>query len=179
MNLDINTPKGQISLMQEQTALNALRAKFNRTIVQTPKKLDAKCDGMILSADNSTINSVYEIKCRENLEVGDDGLVYYVSPNGRRYVEDTWLITNEKITSCVDVASKLRVPFIGLLYIVPSNIVFQFHISNAMGNYMFPFDVKNTRTQKTTNGGQIMRDNAYLPFKYARIVLDKNDFQII
>lgn len=180
MHLDINTPKGQISLKQEQYVLSVLRQKYpDKYVIQTPKQLDAKCDGIIVSNQTMCMDSVYEIKCRENLVMEPDGSFSYVSPKGIHYPETSWLITYEKIEACVDIATKLRIPFIGLLYLTTSNVCMQFHISDANGNYMFEFDVKNTNTQKTTNGGRINRDNAYLPFKCATQILSPSDFKAV
>ena len=58
----------------------------------------------------------------------------------------------------------LRVPFIGFLYLIPDQIIMYWKITDKYGNFLFNFDVKNTRTQKTINGGSIIRTNAYLPF---------------
>ena len=38
-------------------------------------------------------------------------------------------------------------------------------ITDKYGNFLFDFDVRNTRTQKTINGGSVIRTNAYLPLK--------------
>ena len=56
------------------------------------------------------------------------------------------------------------VPFIGFLYLIKDDIVMYWKITDSQGNFLFDFDVKQTQTQKTINGGQIVRTNAYLPF---------------
>ena len=38
-------------------------------------------------------------------------------------------------------------------------------ITNSDGEFLFNFDIKRTKTQKTINGGKIFRSNAYLPFE--------------
>ena len=38
-------------------------------------------------------------------------------------------------------------------------------ITNSDGEFLFNFDIKRTKTQKTINGGEIVRSNAYLPFE--------------
>lgn len=171
--LDINTARGQVSLFHEQKIINLLIKKYGANIIQTPKHLDAVCDGMVINPDGC-INSIYEFKCRDNLIQKDDGIYYQSGTYSQK--EDSWLITHNKILECVDVASKLKVPFIGWLYLINSNIVYQFNITDSHGKYLFEFDVKNTKTQKTINGGTINRNNAFLPFKYSHQILVPSDF---
>ena len=85
-------------------------------------------------------------KIPDNLIQKDDGIYYQSGTYSQK--EDSWLITHNKILECVDVASKLKVPFIGWLYLINSNIVYQFNITDSHGKYLFEFDVKNTKTQK-------------------------------
>ena len=42
------------------------------------------------------------------------------------------------------------------------------------GNYLFEFNHEETLTQKTINGGNIYRDNAYLPFSEAKFIYREN-----
>jgi hypothetical protein len=59
----------------------------------------------------------------------------------------------------------LRVPYIGFLYLIKDDIAMYWEITDKYGNFLFDFEVKNTRTQKTINGGSIIRTNAYLPIE--------------
>ena len=61
----------------------------------------------------------------------------------------------------------LMVPYLGFLYLVPDDMIFYWKITNKIGDFRFDYEVKETLTQKTINGGKTIRENAYLPFKYA------------
>jgi hypothetical protein len=63
------------------------------------------------------------------------------------------------------ISEMLRVPYLGFLYLIKDKIIMYWKITDKYGNFLFDFDVKNTRTQKTINGGSVIRTNAYLPFK--------------
>ena len=39
-------------------------------------------------------------------------------------------------------------------------------ITDKYGNFLFDYDVKETRTQRTINGGSVVRKNAFLPVKH-------------
>ena len=61
----------------------------------------------------------------------------------------------------------LRIPFLGFLYLIPDEMIFYWKITNRIGDFNFEYEVRKTETQKTVNGGKIIRENAYLPYKYA------------
>lgn len=63
MNLDINTPKGQLTLEQEQTMLAAFVREFPQfRALQTPKHKHAAVDGVLET--NGMVSAVFELKCR-------------------------------------------------------------------------------------------------------------------
>lgn len=153
MGLDINTPKGQKTLTDEGYMLEYVGSKWKKyNLVQTEKTEASDCDGMILK--NNTIVGLFESKCRN---MTHDELISHGS----------WLITYDKLEKCRKLSESLKVKFIGLLYLIPSNIVLYWTIADK-GEYCFDFNVSNTQTQRTVNGGQIIRQNAYLPIKYSK-----------
>jgi hypothetical protein len=77
----------------------------------------------------------------------------------------SWLVTFDKIMDGKRLSEMLRVPYLGFLYLIKDQIVMYWKITDEYGNFLFDFDVRNTMTQKTINGGMIKRTNAYLPFK--------------
>ena len=79
----------------------------------------------------------------------------------------SWLITHEKILHGQIMAKILRVQYLGLLYLVPDDMIFYWKITNKIGDFNFDFEVRDTETRKTINGGKIIRPNAFLPLKYA------------
>ena len=154
--MDILTTKGQKSLEYEKKMLEKIREsickKHNNSsmLIETNKDMDAKIDGVIIK--NNELSGIFESKCR------DMGLIQLMEYG-------SWLVTFEKILDGKRLSEMLRVPYLGFLYLIKDDIVMYWKITNKYGNFMFDFDVKNTRTQKTINGGIIMRTNAYLPFK--------------
>ena len=154
--MDILTTKGQKSLEYEKKMLEKIRKnickKHNNSsmLIETNKDMDAKIDGVIIK--NNELSGIFESKCR------DMGLIQLMEYG-------SWLVTFEKILDGKRLSEMLRVPYLGFLYLIKDDIVMYWKITNKYGNFMFDFDVKNTRTQKTINGGIIMRTNAYLPFK--------------
>ena len=154
--MDILTTKGQKSLEYEKKMLEKIREsickkhKNSSMLIETNKDMDAKIDGVIIK--NNELSGIFESKCR------DMGLIQLMEYG-------SWLVTFEKILDGKRLSEMLRVPYLGFLYLIKDDIVMYWKITNKYGNFMFDFDVKNTRTQKTINGGIIMRTNAYLPFK--------------
>tara|TARA_Y100001951_G_C11172205_1_gene200944 strand:- start:51 stop:539 length:489 start_codon:yes stop_codon:yes gene_type:complete len=157
MNLDINTERGQASLEYERKMLDRIRHmmcskhKNNSALIETDKNMDAKIDGIIIK-DNQ-ISGIFESKCR-NMSLMDL----------RNF--GSWLVTLDKIMDGKKLSTMLRVPFIGFLYLIKDNIVMYWKITDKFGDFLFDFEVRNTKTQKTINGGTAFRTNAYLPLKH-------------
>ena len=154
--MDILTTKGQKSLEYEKKMLEKIRKsickkhKNSSMLIETNKDMDAKIDGIIIK--NNELSGIFESKCR------DMGLIQLMEYG-------SWLVTFEKMLDGKRLSEMLRVPYIGFLYLLKDKIVMYWKITDKHGKFLFDFDVKNTRTQKTINGGIIMRTNAYLPFK--------------
>ena len=153
--MDINTAKGQRSLALEREMLSIIRQRIcnklqkDSYLFETNKDSDARVDGVIIK--NGELSGVFESKCRDMslMELREYG---------------SWLITLDKIMDGKRVSELLRVPFIGFLYLIKDKIIMYWRITDNYGNFLLDFDIKNTRTQKTINGGSIVRANAYLPF---------------
>ena len=153
--MDINTAKGQRSLALEREMLSIIRQRIcnkhqkDSYLFETNKDSDARVDGVIIK--NGELSGVFESKCRDMslMELREYG---------------SWLITLDKIMDGKRVSELLRVPFIGVLYLIKDKIIMYWRITDNYGNFLLDFDIKNTRTQKTINGGSIVRANAYLPF---------------
>jgi hypothetical protein len=122
----------------------------NSMLIETNKNTDAKVDGIIIK--NNELSGIFESKCRDLslMELRNFG---------------SWLVTFDKIMDGKRLSEMLRVPYIGFLYLIKDEIVMYWKITDKHGNFLFDFDVRNTRTQKTINGGSVVRTNAYLPFK--------------
>jgi|10_taG_2_1085330.scaffolds.fasta_scaffold68660_4 hypothetical protein len=165
-NLDVNTPKGQESVEDEQIMLKQIRKVWELDVVETPKKEAAKIDTMLIR-DNVLVG-ITENKCRYNMYLKDDH--FYLSKYNKTY--DSWLITNEKIESGRILAGALCVPFFGFLHLVDDDTILWWKIASGDGKFLIDFDRKESETQATINGGTIMRENAYLPIEHAHNLHD-------
>src|ERR1044072_1022776 len=153
-NLDILTEKGQKTLLEENLVIEKLKDKWKNQIINTDKNDCAAIDNILVR--NDTTVAICEIKCRQ------------MTRKQLTSFGNTWLITHQKIKEGAQVSRLLRVPFIGVLYLVPDDIVLYWKITDKDGKYLFDFDVRNTETQRTVNGGLIVRENAYLHTKHAK-----------
>jgi len=150
MGLDVNTPLGKQSKENEMKMLKYISWAWGVNIMQTNKNGSAACDGFIFRGDE--LSGIFESKCRD---LSLDELESHGS----------WLITNEKIEKCAQLSKLLNTPFIGFLYLLKDNIIMYWHITDEFGKYKFDFQVVETETRKTVNGGSVVRKNAYLPFE--------------
>lgn len=160
MSLDINTVRGQISLEQEREVQDIIKKCWNVEIIETPKSTSAKCDGFLVR--NNEIIALFETKCRYDMGYSD------LVDRG------SWLITYDKILECKKLSEMLQVPFIGFLYLAPKSskerVLLFWKITDNEGKFVFEFDVYDQETQKTINGGTIVRKNAYLPINESQFV---------
>lgn len=148
MQLDINTPKGQLTLQQEQYVIENIRNKWGVDVVLTNKKREACYDGMIVKDGNAV--AVIEIKCRD---MSYDQMMKWGG---------TWLITHQKLVDCAQISKLSTVPLLGFLYLVPDNRILYWKITDDKGEFIFDFRVEETITQYCVNGGEALRKNAYL-----------------
>jgi hypothetical protein len=160
MGLDINSFRGKISLEQEREVQEIIKNCWNVDIVETPKNSSAKCDGFLTR--NNEIVAIFETKCRYDMGYNE------LCERG------SWLITYDKILHCKKLSEMLQIPFLGFLYLLPKNstekLLLFWKITNNQGKFVFEFDVQNQETQKTINGGTIVRKNAYLPVSKSNFV---------
>lgn len=148
--MDILTPRGQQTVRQEQRALTLFRETFPAfSFVETPKDKPADIDGLIVR--DGVLVSCVEVKCR-NMTM--DTLV---KDFGKK-----WLVTADKIDRCVSVAKSLGIDFRGFLYLVPEKILLIIPIWSYENGYTCRIDREVTETQRTVNGGTILRENAYI-----------------
>jgi hypothetical protein len=159
MNLDINTPKGQESLIAEREVIKKIKDKWGKHgvgVIETNKKKHSRIDNLIYK--NDELMCVAEVKCR-------DMTLKQMSDWG-----DTWLITNQKIEDGISLSKLLATPFFGFLYLIPDDIVLYWKITNDDGDVLFNYEIRDSKTQYSINGGVAFRKNAYLPRKYAKIL---------
>jgi len=147
--LDVNTPKGQKTIVQEQRAVELFCEHFPSTkYVNTPKKGSATVDSLLIKEGN--LVGVVETKCRQ------------MTRSQLEQYGDEWLVTWDKIDGARKIATSLGVSLWGFLYLVPDDLLIIVEISNAQGEFLREMRVEATQTQKTVNGGLIVRNNAYI-----------------
>jgi hypothetical protein len=161
MSLDINTPLGQKSLQEEREVHETIRRKWGVEVIETPKDSTATGDGFLVK--NGEIVAFFECKCRYDMTY--DELLN----------RGSWLVTMDKVKKCRTVSKLLQVPFIGILYLLPESdpkqrVMVYWKITDKQGNYIFNFEVREEPTQKTVNGGEIVRLNAYFPIEYMKSI---------
>ena len=152
MSLDILTPKGQESAREEQEMLDSLRITFpDSMFVNTPKHQPARVDG--LTFKDGRLTGCFESKCRKmtRKQLAEWG--------------DEWLVTYEKIVCGANLARSLGVPFYGFLYLIPDKQILVVKIADSSGELLPRIRLERTVTQRTVNGGQIVRTNAYIDVK--------------
>lgn len=150
MSLDINTPRGQATLADEQKIAEWLQSKGVQ-YVQTPKDKPAKVDAVLLK--DGYIFAVAETKCRYNLTL----------EKLQSQFANEWLITEAKIRDGIQIAVGLCVPLVGFLYLVDDDTLLVINLLSAKRR------VAETATQQTVNGGQIVRLNAYVLMDSAKV----------
>jgi len=151
MNLDIDTPKGQVSLKDEQVVARWFNSKEGQRYIQTPKHSPAKVDAVLTRGD--TMIGLAETKCRYNINLKDF----------QNKFKNEWLVTWEKLESGLKLAEQLCVPLYGFLYLVDDDVLLIQNLSKIKMRKEF------TETQKTINGGKIVRENGFIPMKDALV----------
>ena len=155
-SLDIQSKRGKSSLRFEQEAIEIFSVAHSEyRFIETPKHRPAAVDGVFMKG--GVIHSVVEVKTRN-----------VTKEEMRNRFENKWLVTADKIDDGRALSQLLRVPFVGLLYLIPDKTLLALKITNEQGDWVFPFERKKTVTQKTINGGEVERVNAFLPLETAK-----------
>lgn len=154
MSLDINTPRGQQTLADEREAAAIYESNYPQCrYINTPKKEAGDVDGLIIGRVDPVLVCVTETKCRYDMTLDHFANVY----------NREWLVTFDKIIKGIRIGEALCVPFWGFLYIVPSKALLIRRIwSPQHGLEFMRLVVRKTKTQATCNGGEAVRDNAFL-----------------
>jgi hypothetical protein len=157
-SLDILTELGQKSVADEREAARIWERHFPLPYISTPKDRPAWVDAVILR--RGEILYAVETKCRYDMDL-------------KRFTEERnseWLITAEKIDKAKIVCEALCVPLLGFLYLVPDKCLLVDKILDEKGNIVIGIKYQDTATQKTINGGTIVRRNAFINMLEAKIL---------
>ena len=74
----------------------------------------------------------------------------------------SYLLSYHKIDWGIAAAQLLHVPFLLFVSLMKSNHIVYWTIANGEGNIRCNFQVQDTKTQATCNGGVAVRENAYI-----------------
>ena len=154
--MDINTKRGQSSLNYERDAIekfSLIQPEYR--FIETPKDRPAAVDGVFMKG--GVLHSVLEVKVRNMTRA-----------KLRNSFDDTWLVTMDKVEAGRVLSRLLRIPFVGMLYLLPEERLLTLRITDEKGLWALDFDTKETVTQKCINGGEATRLNAFLPLATAR-----------
>jgi hypothetical protein len=156
MSLDILTPRGQQTLVDEMRAAAIFEMSTGLAYHRTPDSLPAKVDAVITK--QGRIAGVVETKCRYCL----------TRARLRDEWKDEWLVTMEKIEQAKAAAAALCVPLYGFLFLADEGVLLTQKITDEAGQYEVKFRCEKTQTQKTVNGGSVVRCNAYIDMSNAK-----------
>lgn len=155
MSLDINTPLGKVAAENQRKAMDIFESATGYDYAMTDDRDSADIDSIIMK--DGFVVAVAEVKSRDMTMGQLEGF------------GNEWLMTFTKIISGSHVASMMRVPFFGFLFLVPEQKVLTIRITDKSGETCVPFRVDRTITQKTVNGGRVSRVNAYIDMRKAKI----------
>jgi hypothetical protein len=156
--MDILTPAGQKTLADEESARRIFESHFPEyRYIHTPKDRPADIDAVVIHKNQ--ITGVVETKCRYDVDL--EGF-------NSRY-QGLWLVTFDKILKGKVIADALQVPLVGFLYLAKSDVLLM-NVIYRDGSFLPKMTIEETRTQKTVNGGSILRSNAYIDMGQAKVL---------
>lgn len=155
--LDINTPKGQESLKHEEDAIRIFERNVpNALCVATKKDTAADIDGVITSEDHELLG-IYETKCRD-----------MTLSTLKEKFSNEWLVSLDKLARAANLARALRTGVWGFLYLIPEKTLLSIKLMNEHGELLPDVRITRSETQKTINGGHVVRTNAYVSMTTAK-----------
>lgn len=136
----------------EEIAFDYLLKRYRWKIITTPRF--AFIDGV--ASINNQMTHIIEFKSRNES-------MQSIQEFG------TYLISYDKIEHGIQMSKMLSVPFILLVYLIKDQTLIGIEIGNQYG-ITAPMEVKETRTQKTIDGGEVIRRNAFIDIKKFNIL---------
>lgn len=156
--LDILTPKGQQTLADEQVVAESFTRQTGILYIQTPKKLPAVCDALLVR--NDILVGLAETKCRYDIP----DMEFW-----RERYKSEWLITFSKVTRNCYLADGLCVPLVGILYIVKPKIFLVKRIYDGeKKSWVATVRTEQSVTQAGVNGGSADRMNVLVDMRDAK-----------
>lgn len=157
MGLDINTPRGQETASQEVQAAEIFERSFpGVSYIHTPKQKPADYDAVLVK--NGAIVAVVAMRCCAKYDLA----------TFRRQFENKLLISFHKLLKGVDAGRINCVPFTVMIYFPTDGAVLCQRVWEPESGFQTDFYVKKTKTQATVNGGEAIRDNAFIDMDGAK-----------
>ena len=157
--MDVLSPKGQLSVGDEQRAIKIFVSNFAEfTYAETPKNQPADIDAFLVK--NGTLVACVETKCRYDCDLHKFQTQY----------ENKWLVTFDKLEKARSIARALCIKVVGFLYLKQSDALLVQSIVDQHGNYIPNINIATTVTQATINGGKATRTNAFIDMQQAKIL---------
>jgi hypothetical protein len=164
--MDILTPKGQETLVDEARAVRLWQSKYPLfQYCETPKNMPAAVDAVLIK--DGAIKGVVETKCRRHMSLEKLEHEY----------KWEWLVTTEKIQKGRYVAEALQVPFIGFLYLVDDDVLLYHTLWKPDYGWVPDIKTRETRTQYSVNGGSALRENSFIDMSNAKSIKGNKDGQ--
>ena len=153
MSLDCNTPAAVAFIDAQRLVLARIAEKFGVRVIVTDDTSAAALDAVI--EKNGVVAAVAEVKSRR---MSFDDLERF----------GTYLITAEKLEQMSRAARLLCAEGFLFVHLRVDDVIVYWRVCDDVGNFCFQFERRKTETQKTVNGGIVVRMNAYLPLSEAR-----------
>jgi hypothetical protein len=153
--LDVNTPRGQQTLTDEQKAVAIFSARHPEFMyVHTNKRTMAKADAMLVR--DGALAGLVLTSCRYNCSVQ----TFELNWNWE------WLVTWRKIALGAWLAKHLQTRLYGFLYVVMDDVLIIQKLFDPLKlpseRWLTPIRIEKTETQATVNGGIAWRSNAFI-----------------
>lgn len=157
MMLDVTTPRGKQSLADELAAAELFEKRYPRLrYAHTDKDTSAKIDAVLI-ADGNQIKGIVLTSCRYNCSLATFETKW----------DWEWMLTWRKLAIGAQLSKKMAAPLIGFLYIVRDQLLLTNKLYDHAG-WNVPLRTEYTETQKTINGGTIVRLNAFIKMDNAK-----------
>jgi len=158
MTLDINTPRGQSALAYERECIELFCKLYpDYRFLETDKRQPAAIDGFFYLHKRNWVDCAVEIKTR------DMTTEQLVCDYGNE-----WLLTYDKVIRGKQLSELICSPFVGMLYLIPEKKILTIKITDNKGKFLLDFDVRKTKTSASINGGEVIRENAFIPMEKAK-----------
>ena len=156
--LNVLTERGQAAVEQEKEAVAIWNSHFPDLIYNdTPKDSPAAVDAIITR--NGSVLAVVETKCR-----------YISYATFTEVYQNRWLVTFEKLAKAREISEAMNVPLLGFLFLVEDKKLIWRKIWDPKDGWTVDFYVQKTKTKKNINGGEALRDNAFIDMIEANIL---------